>query len=209
MLEILIVEDHPLIIDGLTKLLSTWEKPCKISTAGTGKDCRVFMEIYTPDLILMDINLPDASGIDLCKEIHRNHPEIKIVALTTFNEKTYIRKMLEAGASGYMLKNSLPEEIIAALDDVLSGKIFLALEAQSVLKAKEASVNRIVLTNREKEVLYLIADGLTNQEIGDKLFISPLTVDSHRKNLILKLNAKNTASLVKNAAELGFFDVQH
>lgn len=161
--------------------------------------CLAFLQKQQPDVILMDINLPDKSGIDLCKEVKEQYPSVFIVGLSTFNQQSFIQKMIDNGASGYVLKNATQEELTDAIDTVVKGKLYLSEEASLTLRKEEATT--IVLTRREKEVLELIANGMTNAEIAKKLFISVTTVDTHRKNLLAKLEAKNTASLVRMATQ--------
>src|SRR5690349_20522857 len=132
----------------------------------------------------MDINLPDMNGIDLCKEIRTKYPGIKVLGLSTFNQGSYITKMMENGASGYVLKNADRHELMHAIREVYKGNRYLSEEAGQVLRTQEDKANLPALTRREKEVLELIAEGLTNPEIASKLYISLSTVDSHRKNLL-------------------------
>jgi DNA-binding NarL/FixJ family response regulator len=149
----------------------------------------------------MDISMPDKSGIDLCKEVKAKYPAIHIIGLSSFNQQSFIQKMMENGASGYVLKNATREELVEAIDAVMQGDQFLSLEAASTISKNETS-KVPVLARREKEVLALIAEGLTNNAIGEKLFISTTTVDTHRKNLLAKFGAKNTAILIRRAVEL-------
>jgi Response regulator containing a CheY-like receiver domain and an HTH DNA-binding domain len=199
MIDVLIVEDHPVVIEGLKKLLidSGLAKLCV--TASTGKECNAYLKNFTPDIVLLDINLPDINGIDLCKILKTEYPELKILAISSFGQRSYILRMMENGALGYVLKNSSEEEIIEAIKNVASGKMHLGYDVNEILHPSRKDENTPLLTRRETEVLRMIADGFTNQEIADKLFVSPLTVDSHRKNLIMKLNARNTAELIKIA----------
>jgi DNA-binding NarL/FixJ family response regulator len=149
----------------------------------------------------MDINLPDKSGIDLCKEVKEKYPLIFIVGLSTFNQQSFIQKMMDNGASGYVLKNATQEELTDAIGAVMKGNIYLCDEASQALR-KNISAGVPVLTRREKEVLELIAGGMTNNEIAKKLFLSSTTVDTHRKNLLAKFGVKNTASVVKMAVQM-------
>ena len=199
MIDVLIVEDHPVVIEGLKKLLldSGLAKLCV--TASTGKECTTYLKNYTPDIILLDINLPDVNGIDLCKTIKTDYPNLKILAISSFGQRSYILRMMENGALGYVLKNSSEEEIIGAIKDVVAGQKHIGFEVSEILNQSKKNVDSPLLTRRETEVLQMIANGFTNQEIADKLFVSPLTVDSHRKNLLMKLSAKNTAELIKIA----------
>ena len=201
MITILIVDDHPIVAEGIRKLIQDSRTAEVIGVAGTGKACLDFLRWEKPDVILLDIGLPDISGIDLCKTIKAKDRSFKILALTTFNERSTVVSMLKNGADGYILKNSETEEIIQAIQAVHSGGKYVCDDAEVLLK--EHITNDLLLTNREKEVLKLIADGFTNLEIAEKLFISPLTVDSHRKNLITKLEARNTASLIRIASDKG------
>lgn len=202
MIKILIVDDHPIVAEGLRKLINDSKTAEVIGVAGSGKACIDFLRWEKPDIILLDINLPDASGLDICKTIKEKTPKQKILALTTFNERSVVLKMMENGADGYVLKNSESEEILEAIKEINAGNKFIADEVEIILQKKEKE--EMILTRREKEVLKLIAEGLTNQEIAEQLFISPLTVDSHRKNLIAKLQARNTASLIRISVERGF-----
>jgi DNA-binding NarL/FixJ family response regulator len=197
-MDILVVEDHPVVAEGLQKLLAENGICTVCPVAQTGGECMEILKNYTPELIFMDINLPDISGIDLCKTILSRFPLIHILALSSFGSKSFIERILENGARGYLLKNSDSEEIITAIQKVRKGEIYYSEAVRAVLENKTDD-GVPILTRREHEVLKLISDGLTNNEIGEKIFISPLTVDSHRKNLLLKLGAKNTASLIKIA----------
>lgn len=201
-MDILIVDDHPVVAEGLKKLLSDSGITTKCLVSYSVKECLDVLNFFVPSLILLDINLPDGSGVDLCKIITAKYPEIRIIALTSFSQRSYITRMMDNGASGYLLKNSSEEEILTALKEVESGKKFYGFEVSEILKT-EPGINNNLLTRREIEVLNLIANGYTNQEIAEKAFISAHTVDSHRKNLLLKIGAKNTAELVKIAIQKG------
>jgi DNA-binding NarL/FixJ family response regulator len=201
LISLLIVEDHPVVVEGLQIMFNSSGRFRVEGVAGTGKECYRLLEYLTPDVLLLDINLPDISGIDLCKNIIAKHPSQKILALTTFNERVFIQQMLDNGALGYVLKNALSEEIMEGVTSVSKGKRFICEDAENILK--KTNENELMITRRESGVLKLLAEGFTNQEIAEKLFISPLTVDSHRKNLIVKLQARNTASLIKIASSKG------
>jgi DNA-binding NarL/FixJ family response regulator len=200
-ISLMIVEDHPVVVEGLQLMFTSEGGFCVEAVAGTGKECLHLLQWLTPDVLLLDINLPDISGIDLCKSIIEKHPQQKILALTTFNERVFIQQMLDNGARGYVLKNAAPEEIMEGVTEVSRGNKFLCAEAENLLKKTQE--NDLMITRRESSVLKLLAEGFTNLEIAEKLFISPLTVDSHRKNLIVKLQARNTASLIKIASDKG------
>ncbi|MPM04021.1 DNA-binding transcriptional activator DevR/DosR [bioreactor metagenome] len=196
-IKLLIVDDHRILVDGLKKLFENSETVQLIGVAYSGKECRAFLRNEQPDVILLDINLPDASGIDLCKEIKKQNPPIKIVALTSFNEYAIVRQMIENGASGYVVKNAMPEEIILSVETVMENEIFLCEEIDLLMHKRNA--DPVWLTPREKELLKWIVDGLTNHEIAEKMFLGVETINSYRKNLLVKLGAKNTAVLVRMA----------
>lgn len=197
--KIFITDDHYIIVEGIHSLLHNEKGIEWMGHAMSAASCLAFLQLHQPDVILMDINLPDKSGIDLCKEVKAKYPSLHIIGLSSFNQQSFIQKMMDNGASGYVLKNATQEELTEAIQTVMSGEKFLSMEAAATIKKNEDSKIPI-LTRREKEVLALIADGLTNGEIGEKLFISTTTVDTHRKNLLTKFEAKNTATLIRMAA---------
>jgi len=203
MIRVFIVDDHPVVIEGIHSLLRNERDIEWAGQAMNAQSCLGFFVNNTADIILMDINLPDTSGVDLCAIMKEKYPGIFILGLSTFNQGLYIKKMMENGASGYILKNSSREELLKAIHAVCDGCIYFSGEVGEALKQYQASsVTEIpVLSRREKEVLELIAEGYTNPQIAEKLFVSPFTVDSHRKNLIAKLSVKNTAMLIRFAVE--------
>ena len=205
MKRIFVIDDHPMVLEGLKMLLGNIEGLVVSGTAENAYQALELLKMSLPDVILCDINLPDTNGIDLTKQIKDLYPSVKILGLSTFNERSYITRMMQNGASGYLLKNAAKEEILEAIDAVMAGKKYLSFEVTDMLlqNPAEAAAPIAILTRREKEVLGLIAEGLTNPEIAEKLFVSPLTVDSHRKNLLHKLQAKNTAALVAVAVKNG------
>ncbi len=195
-----IVDDHKVVIEGIISLLQNDPEMNVVGHACTAADCLHFFSLHTADVILMDISLPDMSGIDLCRMIKSDYPGIIVLALSTFNQGTYIAKMMENGASGYLLKNAGKNEILFALNEVVSGRTYLSFESVQAMKsARKKSDEFPLLTKREKEVLLLITEGLTNAGIAERLFISIDTVDTHRKNLYNKLNVSNIATLIKVA----------
>lgn len=203
MIRLFIVDDHPVVIEGIHSLLQNERDIEWAGQAMNAQSCLGFFVNNTAHIILMDINLPDMSGVELCAVMKDKYPGIFILGLSTFNQGLYIKKMMENGASGYILKNSSKEELLTAIHTVCDGGIYFSGEAGDALKQYQRSAQKEipVLSRREKEVLELIAEGFTNPEIAERLFISQFTVDSHRKNLIAKLNVKNTASLVKVAMD--------
>ncbi|CAN5886488.1 response regulator transcription factor [soil metagenome] len=199
---VFIVDDHYMVIEGIRSLLQNVKDIECTGHAMNAVSCLAFLQQQQPDVILMDINLPDKSGIELCKEVREKYPAVFIIGLSTFNQQSFIQKMMDNGASGYVLKNATQEELIAAIAIVAKGGHFLSEEAALSLRKYNAG-DMPLLTRREKEVLTLIAEGMTNAEIAQKLFISTTTVDTHRKNLLEKFHAKNTALLVKLALSQG------
>jgi len=197
--KIFIVDDHPMVIEGFKTLLSQNENITIVGTAINAFEAIAFISKNEVDIAFIDINLPDINGIELCEKIKTEFPSILCLALSTFNDRSYVAKMIENGASGYLLKNSSKEEIYKAIDDVSKGNMYFNVDYQTQNTSKYNQIP--IITRREKEVLVLIAEGLTNQQIADKLFISITTVSSHRQNLMLKLEANNTASLIKNAVK--------
>ena len=199
-IKVFIVDDHYMVIEGIRSLLQNEKGVDWVGHATNASSCLAFLQQQQPDVILMDINLPDKSGIDLCKEVKERYPSVFIIGLSTFNQQSFIQKMIDNGASGYVLKNATQAELMEAIEIVASGKTFLSNEAALSLRSKDNN-DAPVITRREKEVLALIAEGMTNNEVAQKLFISPSTVDTHRKNLLVKFEAKNTASLIRLAAQ--------
>lgn len=202
-IKLFITDDHYMIVEGIRSLLQNEKNIEWLGHAMTGASCLAFLKEQQPDVLLLDVNLPDSSGIDLCREIKTNYPNIQIIALSSFNQQSFIQKMLEHDASGYVLKNASREELIKAITAVMEGDLFLSREAALAMDQRTPAPKIPVLTRREKEVLLWIAHGLTNVEIADKLYISSTTVDTHRKNLLTKFEAKNTAALVHMASEAG------
>lgn len=190
-----------MVIEGIRSLLQNEPTIDWMGNATNAASCLAFLERQLPDVLLLDINLPDTSGIELCKIIKQRFPSVFVLGLSTFNQQSFIAKMMEHGASGYLLKNATQAELLEAIQIVIKGKTYLSEEAADVLR-KASDEDVPVITQREREVLMLIADGLTNAAIADHLFISILTVETHRKNLLAKFEVKNTASLIKTAAKL-------
>lgn len=195
---VFIVDDHYMVIEGIRSLLQNEKGIEWMGHASNAASCMAFLHQEQPDVLLMDINLPDKSGIDLCKEVKEKYPSVFVIGLSTFNQQSFIQKMIDNGASGYVLKNATQEELMEAIETVAKGKTFFSDEAALSLR-KSNDIQTPVLTRREKEVLELIAGGMTNNEIAEKIFVSASTVDTHRKNLLAKMSAKNTAELVKLA----------
>jgi len=198
--KVFIVDDHYMVVEGIRSLLQAEKGIEWLGHATNAASCLAFLKQQQPDVILMDISLPDKNGIDLCKEVKEKYPSVFIIGLSTYNQLSFIQKMMDNGASGYVLKNATQHELMEAIESVARGKIYFSDEAAQTLQKKEPA--KVILTRREIEVLELIAEGMTNNVIAQKLFISSTTVDTHRKNLLAKLEAKNTASLIRMATQL-------
>ena len=204
MQKVLIVEDHPIVSDSLTHLIESSALGLECCHVTTAHDGLAWLNGNKAGIILLDINLPDMSGIEFCTIAKSRFADLKILAITSIEQRHVVDNMLAAGANGFILKSSDITEILEAIKQVTGGHQYISKSVAELLKGKLASNSDLpLLTRREVEVLKLIADGLTNQEIAEKLFISSWTVDSHRKNLLLKFNAKNTAILVKTAVTSG------
>ena len=201
--KIFIVDDHYMVIEGIRAILNNHKEIELVGHAMNAVSCLAFLKTTQPNVILMDINLPDISGIELCKEVKTKYPDIRILGLSTFNQQSFVEKMIANGASGYVLKNATKEELLEGIETVMLGKQYLSDEVSKSLQ-KNNDNGRPVLTRREKEVLELIASGLTNTEIAEKLFVSTTTVDTHRKNLLAKFEINNTASLIRLATKHQF-----
>jgi DNA-binding NarL/FixJ family response regulator len=202
-IKVFITDDHYMVIEGIHSLLQNETAVEWIGHATNAASCLAFLQQQQPDVILMDINLPDKSGIDLCKEVKQQYPQVLILGLSTFNQQSYIQKMMDNGASGYVLKNATGEELVEAIETVMLGKTYFSHEAAQVM-IQNKDVNKPMITRRETEVLELISTGMTNIEIAEKLFVSTSTVDTHRKNLLAKFEAKNVASMVRMAIEMKY-----
>ncbi len=203
--KLFIVDDHYLVIEGIRSMLQNEKNMEWMGHAMNAASCLAFLKHQQPDILFMDINLPDKSGVDLCKEVSEQFPAVSILGLSTYYQQPVIRNMMDNGAMGYVLKNASKQEILHAITTVRLGKTFLSFEAgQSLLETTDGTPE---ITRREKEVLQLIAEGLTNAEIAAKLFISVPTVNAHRKSLIEKFDAANTAMLIAKATKSGIVEI--
>ncbi|MEL7124023.1 MAG: response regulator transcription factor [Bacteroidota bacterium] len=213
MTNILLVDDHQIVIDGIKTLLKGESIVNQIYVALNGKECLDIANKNDIDLMILDINLPDISGFEICKKIKAEKPNLKIIALTMHDNAGYISKMIKNGVNGYILKNTGKEELMRAINTVLAGSSYYSADVTQALvsggpKSRKPKTTDFIqkLTRREKEVLGLIVEEMTTDEIAAQLFISATTVISHRKSLLRKLNAKNTAGLVKAAYEFGLLN---
>lgn len=206
MLNILLVDDHPLVIDGIKTMLASVEGLQISAFAKTAKAALSILEQSTVEVILLDLNLPDQDGLHLCSEIRQLYPAVKIIALTSSNETSLITQFLQRGGNGYLLKNLERQELIEAIEQVQLGKIYLCKSSNAKIleqyrNVESATQQAPVLTRREKEILHWLNEGLTGPQIAKQLFLSPLTVETHRKNLMQKFDANNLQMLLKLARQ--------
>jgi two-component system, NarL family, nitrate/nitrite response regulator NarL len=212
MVKLLIVDDHPLVIDGLKTMLKDVGYITICGAVKNGKDALAYLDEHPEiSVILLDINLPDTDGLRLCEQIRATNKTVKIIGLTYVNEAGIITQLIKKGGNGYLLKNMEREELITAIDQVLDGSVYLSKAANEKivqqLQAYDLPGNNVpALTRREKEILQLLAKGLTSNEIAEKLFLSTFTVDTHRRNMLQKFNVHNTQALINMANELRIMD---
>lgn len=226
---VLLVDDHALFRNGLKLLLSTHPKFRVAGEAGTGTEMLSLLEAANatpeglPDVVLLDISMPEMNGIDAAAEALARYPDLRIITLSMYGEEDYYFKMVSLGVKGFLLKNSDITEVYAALEAVLDGGSYFSQELlftlvsnlrssssdgdTAALNEQKASPDEAALSEREKEILLLICKGLTNYEIADMLFISKRTVDKHRANILEKTNCKNTANLVVYAIKNGLVEI--
>ncbi len=204
--KIAITDDHEMIRNGIDSLLENYPDILIINKYADAKETIFGLEKELPDVLLLDINLPDTNGVDLCKVLIKSYPNLKIIALSNYDETSFVKRILKNGASGYLLKNTNSEELVEAIKSVLKGEQYLQRDIKK--KLLNRSIGQTVsnglkpnLTRREKEVLICISQELTIQETALKLFISPKTVETHRMNLMSKLGARNSVGLIKLAME--------
>lgn len=213
-IRVMLVDDHAVVRAGLRMMLESEEDFDICSEASTASEAIIKTAQDKPDIILMDIGLPDMTGIDATREIKRAFPEIQVVALTIHEDEEYFFKMLDAGASGYVPKRAAPEELLSAIRAAYSGEVYLYPSLAKLLvrdflsqhSQESAADNLTGLTAREEEVLALLADGENNTEIAEKLTISPKTVARHRENIMNKLNLHSRTDLVKYAIRKGIIE---
>ncbi len=214
MTKILIADDHAMFADGISSILNNEENISVVGKCLDGPSVLKYLESNEVNIVLLDVNLPGMSGIDVCKRITEGFPETKVIAISMFNEESFVSEILNNGAMGYVLKNTGRDELLKAITTVLTGKSYFSNDVtDTIMKglmnqrtaAKQTDIAPKI-SKREKEVLDLIIKEHTTQEIANKLFISLKTVESHRSNLLAKLNARNTAGLVRIAMEFKILD---
>jgi len=214
---ILIVDDHPLVREGLESILKTAAEYEVVGQAGNAHDAIQMVKNLKPDLVLLDLGLPDKSGIELAGEIRNISPPTRILIISMHSKVDYIVKAFQAGATGYMTKESATERLLIGIAQVLNGEYFMdgsvshkVVEKLMKTPEKEMKITDAgyeTLTSREQEILVLLAEGYSAKEVAANLFISPKTVENHRTSIMNKLGLHSTLELVRYAARLGLVDV--
>jgi len=214
---ILIVDDHPLVREGLESILKPAAEYEVVGQAANGRDAITMVKSHRPDLVLLDLSLPDKSGLELSGEIRNISPSTRIMIVSMHSKVEYIVKAFQAGATGYMTKESATESLLVGIERVLNGEYFMdgsvshrVVEKLIHTPDKEMRITDAAyetLTPREQEVMVLLAEGNSAKEAAAKLFISPKTVENHRTNIMNKLGIHSTLELVRYAARLGLVDV--
>ncbi len=212
MTRLIIADDHQLVAEGLKSIIESVDENKVIAMAANGKELLKQLEVIDTDLILLDIDMPVMNGIEAMQHIRKSHPDIKVIVLSMHEEKSLVKKFTDMGAMGFLIKNTDQDELLLAIKRVIGGgKYFSSSLTMNMIGGSVASsstafydAHKASLTEREIEILKLIAEGYSNKEIGDKLFISHRTVDTHRTNLMKKLEVNNIAGLIRYAIKSGF-----
>lgn len=194
MIQVHITDDHKMLVEGLLSAINESGVAQVVGTSYTLEECRKALAFDLPDVLLLDISMPDGNGIDFCAEIHAKYPSMKVLMLTSYDEFTIVNRAIAAGASGYILKSAVSKEVLEGIQATVAGEIYFSKEIDRLMKKRIDST--VWLTAREQELLRHIVDGYTNQEIAEKMFLSIETVKTYRKNLVQKLGTKNVADLV-------------
>jgi DNA-binding NarL/FixJ family response regulator len=197
-IKIVIIDDHPMVIEGILMFLSKSEKFEVVATFTNGLEVIDFSKNQTIDLILLDVFMPEINGIDLCKLIKQNNQDIVILGMSSQSERSLVMQFIQNGANGYLLKNATLEEFYDCIEKAMNGEIVFSSEVKAIISKPEISDFKKLpsLTRREKEILILISKGKNSQEIANSLFLSFLTVQTHRRNILSKLEVKNVAELL-------------
>ncbi|OFY84243.1 MAG: DNA-binding response regulator [Bacteroidetes bacterium RIFCSPLOWO2_12_FULL_35_15] len=217
MIKIVIADDHRIVRDGLKSLLSDEKDILIIGEAANGEEALNKTHELKPDILMADISMPGMNGIEMTRILCKEDSKTKVLIVSMHDNEDYINQALEAGASGYLLKDSSKEELLKAIKAVQNGETYCSGDVSKILlnkflvssrskKLKTESEDRLELTKREKEILKLISDGLSNKEIANLLFVSTRTIDTHRYNVMQKLNVKNGAELVRIAFKLNLIN---
>jgi len=204
-IKILLADDHKVIIDGLMATIAKHNDMKVVAFAHDGRQVLELLKDQDVDVALLDINMPELNGVEVCKKITKHYPQVKVIALSMYDAQSYVKRMHQYGAQGYLLKDDGADEVVSAIRTVYHGDSYYSprvSQPDDQLHHIQGSLSQII-SERELEVLGLIAEGYTNGEIAEHYFLSPHTVVTHRKTLLRKLSAKNSAELIKNAMEKG------
>jgi DNA-binding NarL/FixJ family response regulator len=211
----MLVDDHQIIRDGIKQLLTNESDVKVVAEASNVKEALKHLESVRPNIVMTDLSMPNGSGFDFIKSVTANYPDIKVVVLSMHVEEAYIRKAIELGVAGYMPKDISKYELVEAIQTVSKGEMYFSSTVSKVMmnnmvkkvrKSEQAAQATAKLTQREKEIVKLILDGMSSPEIAEKLFISHRTVENHRANIMNKLKVRNTIELVKKVLENEFWD---
>ena len=199
LIDVYIVDDHQMVCEGLTELINNSGKAHVSRSFNTLEACKQALQDRRPDVLLLDLSMPDGDGVAFCRLVVSEYPIVRIVAVTIHDEYSMIQRMMECGAHGYVLKSSPVEELIESIVSVWQKQQYVSPHVEAILQ--KGKINSVVLTDVEKNILRLICDGMTNPEIAAQLHLSTETVNWYRKRLLAKFNVKNTVGLVRLALE--------
>jgi two-component system response regulator NreC len=214
-IKVLVVDDHTIVRDGICSLLGVLDDIEVVGQASNGKEALEKITSLCPDVVLMDIAMPIMGGLEATRRIHKRFPDVKIMVLTQYDDREYVIPIIEAGASGFISKSAVSSELESGIHALYSGGSFLSPDVASVIVSDYQSrdgAHKVIdpydsLTDRERDVLKLLAEGYTNQQIAKMLVISPKTVEGHKTNLMSKLDVHNRVDLVKYALKKGIITV--
>ena len=199
---VFICEDHQIVVDGLKSILAGTDKFSPITSFQTGEDLQKALEKSVPDLLILDLNLPGISGIDLLAEIRKKYENLPVLILTMHSDPYLVKKVIDLGANGYLLKDFGEDDLINALEVVLTDGFYQSPSVK-ILAEKNSELHTLHLTEREKEIIIFSANGMSSNEMADKLYLSPHTINTHRRNIYKKLGINNIKELIKFAYDEG------
>ena len=199
LIDVYIADDHQMVCEGLSELINSSGKAHVSRTFNTLEACKQALQERRPDVLLLDLSMPDGDGVAFCQQMVSTYPNVRIIAVTIHDEYSMIQRMMECGAHGYVLKSSPVDELIDAIVSVWQKRQYISSQVEAILR--EGKSSSVILTDVEKTILRLICDGMTNPEIAVRLHLSTETVNWYRKRLLAKFGAKNTVCLVRQALE--------
>ena len=199
LIDVYIVDDHQMVCEGLSELINNSGKAHVSRAFNTLESCKTALQERRPDVLLLDLSMPDSDGVAFCRQVVDMYPNVRVIAVTIHDEYSMIQRMMECGAHGYVLKSSPVEELVEAIVTVWQKQKYLSPQVEAILQ--EGRKNSVVLTDVEKNILRMICDGMTNPEIATHLHLSTETVNWYRKRLLAKFGVRNTVGLVRLAME--------